>query len=151
MIRGISFKIQQATENVLWKILKCIDIEKYCWHNIESQNEVWDSPLGEVFFETDFYDGKSFLQRIRLDHYIVFLKLQAYFKNGEFYDVHSYEDFQKSDCSLLLLIWDCEFVNIYVKDEIVAKAIYENALSNSYTEVEYITTSNDGRTKMDVL
>lgn len=150
MIRGVSFKVLPSS-NVLYQVLGCIDIEKYCWHNIDSQNEAWDSPQGALFFEKDYYNGKSFLKHIISKHFIVFLKLQAYFENGIFFDIHTYEDFKRSDCQLLLLIYDCKSVDIYAKDQIIIKDIYENALINNYTEVEYITDSNDGRTKMDVL
>lgn len=151
MFNGVSFKIPQTTSNILWQILRCIDIEKYRWYNIESQNEVWDSPLGDIFFEKELYDGKSFLKLINLNHYIVFLKLQAYLENGCFYDIHSYAEFETSDCQLLLLIYDCQSVEIYAKDQEVIKDVYENALTNRFTEVQYITESNDSRTKMDVL
>ena len=151
MTRGVSFDIPQITGNSLWQILNCLDVEKYCWYNIDSQNEVWESPHGELFFKKEFYDGEEFLKCIALDHYIIFLKLQAYFDNSNFFDIHTYEEFQKSDCQLLLLINDCEYVEIYAKDQAVIEAIYENALKNNFTKVKYTTESNDGRTKMDVL
>lgn len=151
MIRGVSFHIPQMRGTVLWQMLSCINIEQYCWYNIESQNEVWTDTPGNVFFEAGYYDGKRFLQQIQLDSYIVFLKLQAYFEDSKFFDIHTYNDFQESDCQLLLLIYDCEFVDIYAKDQDIIKSIYENALINNYTEVEYITKNNHVRTKLDVL
>lgn len=151
MIIGVSFKIPQATDNTLWKILKCVEIPKYKWHNIESQNEVWESFQGGMFFKNELYNGNEFLRCIQSNYYIIFLKLQAYFPDGNFFDIHTYQEFQNSDCQLLLLIADCEFVDIYVKDQTVAKSIYKNAVLNQYGEVEYITEFNNSRTKMDVL
>ena len=151
MIRGVYFEIQQTTYSDLWQILKCIEIEKYNWYNIDSQNEVRHPPFGELFFKTDYYDGKSFSQLIHSNHYIIFLKLQAYFPNGEQFDIHTYEEFQKSDCQLLLLIADSVFVYIYAKDQNLIKSIFDNASINKYTAVKYITESNDSRTKMDVV
>ncbi|MCL2503926.1 MAG: DUF2691 family protein [Coriobacteriia bacterium] len=150
-VRGVSFKIPQATLNatsdLLWQVLKCIDVEKYCWYSIQDQNEAWANFLeGTYAFEEDCYDGKSFLQEITSEHYIIFLKLQAYFEDGGFSEVHTYEDFQSSDCQLLFLIYDCGFIDIYAKDETVIRAIYENAASNGYTEIRYITEGNDWRT-----
>ena len=150
MIRGVSFEVLPGS-NVLYQILKCINIKEYCWYNIDSQNEVWDGPMKAIFFEKDYYEGKSFLQHIISDHVIVFLKLQAYFENSGFSEIHHYEDFKNSDCQLLLLMYDCVSVEIYAKDQSIIKAIYENALSNHYTKVQYITDSNDGRTGMDIL
>ena len=139
------------SDNALWQILKCINVEKYCWHNILSQNEVWANHRGGISFEKAYYDGKAFLQSIIADHFIIFLKLQAYFENDKFFDIHTYEDFQNSNCQLLLLVWDCEYVDVYIKDRSVAQSIYENALANDYLEVKYITESNDSRIKMDIV
>ena len=63
--------------------------------------------------------------------------------------MHTYDDFLNGDCQLVLLIYDCEFVEIYVKYKAIVRALYENALSNKYTEVEYITDSNDAR-RLDI-
>jgi hypothetical protein len=153
LIRGVSFEVPQAGKKLLRSILECVNVESYCWHSISSQNEVWDfhdSTNAGDFFTLGFYDGKSFSQRISLDHWIIFLKLQAYFEDGKFYHIHTYEEFQNSDCQLLLLIADCNYVDIYAKDQVVAKALYENALSNKFSKVEFITESNDGRTGMDL-
>lgn len=118
---------------------------------LKAKNEVWDGSQKGDFFEKSYYDGNSFLQHIILGHSVVFLKLQAYFENDRFFDIHSYQEFVDSDCQLLLLIYDCQAVEIYAKDQPEIKSIYENALLNGYTEIQYVTDSNDGRTKMDVL
>lgn len=132
-------------------MLKCIDVKKYNWYNIINQCEVWQNYNGGVSFEKEYYDGKRFLQNIMSEYYIIFLKLQAYFNNGKFSTIHTYKDFQESDCQLLLLIYDCEYVDIYSKDITDLNLLYENALKNNYTETGYITENNDGRTKMDIL
>ena len=150
MIRGIFFRALPG-KNILWQIFKCIDVEKYSWHNILSQNEVLANYSGGIFFDADYYDGKTFLQNIISEYFIIFLKLQAYFEGGKFYDIHTCEEFLKSDCQLILFVYDCEYVEIYAKDEKDIKAIYENVLTLNYTEVKYITESNYSRTKMDIL
>ena len=152
MIRGVSFEVS-TIQNVLYKILNCIKPEKYCWYNIESQYEDWSSTEETYFLEEDYYDGESFSRQIfleHLEHFIIFIKLQAYFENSEFQDIHTYDEFKNSDCQLLLLIYDCYYVNIYAKDESVISDLYENAIMNEFEEVKYITDSSDERTKMDV-
>lgn len=150
MIRGVSFKITPS-RYVLREIFKCINVENYCWYNIEGQNEVWSNYFGGIALEKDYYNGKDFLQQINTEHNIIFLKLQAYFENGDFFNIHTFEAFQKSDCQLLLLMYDCISVEIFAKDQLVIKAIYKNVFTNEYTNVEYINEVNDGRTKMDIL
>lgn len=151
MIRGISFKISQLTENILYQIFGNIDVNKYNWYNIEGQNEVWDRGMNKVLFDRKFYDGKDMSECIKIKHYIIFLKLQAYDEYGEYYDIHSYEEFKKSDCKMLLLINDCEFVEIYSKESEIIEIIYNNALINNFKNIQYITDYNDKRKKMDVL
>jgi len=151
MIRGVSFQIPQETSNMLWQILKCVDTEKYHWYNIKSQNEVWDSSHTNGFFALDYYAGKHFSELICLNHYILFIKLQAYIEKNEFYDIHSYEEFIQSNCQILILVYDCEYVEIYTKDLDITNALYRNAFNQGFTEVEYITEINDNRTKIDIL
>lgn len=152
IIRGISFRITQTMDNViLWPIFECINVKKYKWYNIASQNEVWSDSFGNNLFDKNYYDGKSFYKQIKLKQYIVFIKLQAYWETGEFGEIHTYEEFLESDCQILLLINDCEFVEIYAKDPIIIESIFTNATTNNYEDIEYITDDNDGRTKMDVL
>ncbi len=150
MIRGVSFKVLPS-KRILWKILKCLDIKKYCWYNIVDQCEVWANYSGGICFEKGYYDGKCFLQNIMSDHFVIFLKLQAYKENGNFFELHTYDEFQKSDCQILILINDCEFVEIYVKDIFHAKLIYQNAAKEGFKDIRYITESNDSRTKMDLV
>lgn len=149
-IRGVSFRIEQKLSCVLWNILKCIDIKKYYWYIINSQNEIWDSSLNNNFFELDIYDGESFFDRIHNDHRVIFLKLQAYLDYSDFSNISTYKDFYKSTCLFLFLLYDCEFVEIYSKNDDITRLLYNNAKKNRYKDVIYITDKNDGRVGMDI-
>lgn len=151
MVRGIEFEILQKTTDTLWKILKCIKIENYKWHIIDSQEEVWNEEQKKDFFDCKEICGNDFVNKIKTNHYVVFLKLQAYFTDGVFYDVQTYDEFIKDDCQILLLINDCDFVEIYCKDENISNAIYNHVISNGFKNVKYITNDNDNRTTMNVL
>lgn len=151
MIRGVSFEIPQKTTNTLWKILSAIDISKYFWYCVKNQTEVWNNVFNNDFFSKEYYDGDSFSKCIRFDHYIVFLKLQAHSFPHFFHNIHSYDEFFKSDCQFIILAYDCEFVEIYIKDRIAADSIFKRAKLLGYNNVHYITASNDVRIKMDVL
>lgn len=112
----------------MWQILGCIEIDKFCWYNIEEQSEVWSDSQGGEFFNSNYLDGENSSMRIHNDHYIVFLKLQAYFEKGRFNSIHTYDEFLESDCQLIILIYDCEFVELYLKDQDYIRKIYENAI-----------------------
>jgi hypothetical protein len=151
MTRGVSFKVSQATTDTLWQILGGIDVEIFDWYNVESQNEVWTDIRGDVFFDTDYYSGKDFSLLIQKNHYIVFLKLQAYNSTHEFNEIHTYEEFLKSSCQLIVLIYDCEFVEIFAKNAMLIENLFENALRKKFLNVTQITDFNDSRTAMDIL
>lgn len=151
MIRGISFEIPQTISINLSKILGDIDIKKYYWVNIENQSEIYDPKLGMDFFDRFYYNGEEFYQKIQLNHYIVFLKLEAFWNNMGFIDIHTYDAFQESSCQLVILIYDCEFVEIYSKDKNDLINIYQNAKINNYQNIQYITDVNDKRSVFDVL
>ncbi len=151
MIRGLSFEIPQQITDTLWKILSAADISKYFWYCDQSQTEVWGTEGGNDFFSQEFYDGESFSKHIQLVHHIIFLKLQARFTPQHHQNIHSYDAFASSDCQLLMLVNDCVYVEIYIKDQSVIDAIFERAKLLGYSKIKYITSNNDVRTKMDVL
>ncbi len=152
IIRGISFSINNE-KKVLYQILKCIDIDKYYWYSIDEQNEVWTNKMGNenVFFDKYYYDGKTFKNKIQSDCFVIFFKVQAYLKKCNFNNIHTLQEFLQSECQILLLIYDCSFVEIFAKNENILNDFYNNALNNSYTNVRYITDENNSRTKMDIL
>ena len=150
-MRGLSFKISNPKGLPLVQILKCVEVKNYYWYVVPSQNDTWDSCMEQLLFNCDTYDGLSFYDTIKQDHFVIFLKLQAYFSRGKNDEILSYEDFQKSECQLLLLIYDCCYVDIYLKDQAIIEELYQHALSSGYQAVHYITDDNDTRTKMDVL
>lgn len=151
MYRGIRFRISQTLTNPLYRILNCLDVEKYFWFNVLDQNEVWDASRNNSYLDDCIYSGESFLNHIKNDHFIIFLKLQGYISSDNFSIIHSYEEFRDSNCQFILLIYDCEFVEIFSKDLAVTNKLYENAVQNNFTQIEYITDENDYRTSMDIL
>lgn len=62
-----------------------------------------------------------------------------------------YNQFIKSSCLLLVLIYDCESVEIFSKDERITRSLFDNARRKGFSETTLITDENDGRTKMDIL
>ena len=96
MIRGISFKVSQDQDRILSEIFQGIDVSKYIWYNIQSQNEAWcrrdNEILDKTFLKKSRYRGQEFLERIREKHFIVFLKLEAFEEETADYEVHSYKE-----------------------------------------------------------
>ena len=151
-IRGVSFRVPQGRNDLLQEILDGIDIQTFCWYNVESQNEAWSDPEeDEALFRKERYDGAEFSRVIQQPHFVVFLKLEAYPPGENCPDIHSYEEFLKSSCLLMMLIYDCEFVEIFAKDAHITDTLLENAHRKGLLEIALITDENDGRTRMDIM
>lgn len=120
MVRGVSFKVEKKEDRILEEILKGINVLDYNWYNIESQMEAWCfEDEGETEFLADtYYSGKELLKDISKNHYVIFLKLEAYPKKTYDFDQHTLEEFQSSECKILLLIYDCRYVEIFAKEKI---------------------------------
>ena len=56
-----------------------------------------------------------------------------------------------ADTQLILLVYDCEYVELYSKDHSIINSVYQRAVTNAYSEIEFIIDSIDGRKKMDIL
>lgn len=151
MVRGLSFIIPQNITNTLWQILNSIDVSKYSWYCVNNQTEVWDDVLGNDFFHKEYYSGDEFLKQIQKKQRIIFLKLQAHSSSHSIQNIHSYNEFVESDCELILLVNDCEYVEIYIKEHLNVDLIYKQIKRLGYNDVNYITEHNDNRKKMDVL
>ncbi len=78
MVRGVSFEISQKTAYTLSDIFKTVHMEQFYWYVVQAQTETWDKPFGEDFFKKEIYSGNEFSKTIQEEHFIVFLKLQAY-------------------------------------------------------------------------
>lgn len=151
MIRGVLFKIPQLTTNTLGKIFNAVDVNRYYWCVIQSQTETWNNSLEDDLFARKCYTGEEFSKCIQSNHYIVFLKLQAYCTYSDFENISEYDAYMKSDCQLILLVYDCEYVELYSKDHSIINSVYQRAVTNAYSEIEFIIDSIDGRKKMDIL
>lgn len=151
-MRGVSFTISSPKGRPLQQILKCINIKKYRWYVIGSQNDTWDSSMEHLLFHCDAYEGNDFYEIINQDHFVIFLKLQAYNPEGSYDEILSYQDFEKSDCQLLLLIHDCRNIDMYLKNQTLIEKVYEYvAGNNSFQNIRYVCDDNDTRTKMCVV
>lgn len=67
-----------------------------------------------------------------------------------YFDIHTYNDFLKSDCEILMLINDTDYFDLYLKDEELIYVIYNHLKSHCFKNINYITDENDCRKKMNV-
>lgn len=147
---GISFQIPQEVAPLLYEMLGDSLSLKYTWHCDLNQSEVLNESQENNFFDAETYAGAIFQHKIQENHYLVFLKLEAYPQHKEV-KIQSYKDFLDSDCQIVLLVYDCEYVEIYSKSSLEIKELYENAKKASFTNVQYILEEERDRFCMDIL
>lgn len=153
MKRGITVDIPNENDNLLWKVLKPIDISSFDWWvGSEESYLVARGGLDEALFpeEPSIVEGSD-LKRLFKDniYYVIFADLKAYPKGEEVVDIETYEEFKESKCELVLLVADSTYVTVYAKDQKEIKSLYENAQNQGYY-VKYVTDENDGRTRLSV-
>lgn len=146
MIKGISFEIPNGYKQIFKELLYDVDIERYYWFNIDSQDQVFLlNGNKEFLFDQSYYTGSDFKKIINTnDYYAVFTQLQAYTKN-EYQEIRTYSDFLNSNCEILILIDDCIFVEVYSKNIGVINLIKNNANKNGFSKINNITNENDIR------
>ena len=109
-IRGVSLEASQAETYLLKELLSPINLIDYFWYRPIDQEEVWSRPEGKPFFTKDIYTGNELKQLISSGHFVVFLRLEAYFHKEGIPHISTFTDFSESSCQIILLIYDCERV-----------------------------------------
>lgn len=142
---GIEFKIPNEYGNYLKQILTNIDREDYMWNITEDEAYITDNIKNSGFLfpqEKKTLSNAEFINIISQDsYYIVFLNIKLYLQEDNVV-INNYDDFVKSSCILVLLITDNEFVEIYSKDANILNTIYNNAMKNGFSNINYITEEN---------
>lgn len=149
--RGLYFKISQNDKYCLNQLFGAFNCQDFFWYNVSEQSEVWSLPDGDDLFKKNVYSGRTLERRIKKPHKVIFLKFQAYHEKGKYHNISTYDDWLGSPCCAMVLIWDCEFVEVYSKDEELTQRMYESAQQNGYKEITIITDENDKRVNMDIL
>ncbi|MDA1679093.1 DUF2691 family protein [Bacillus cereus group sp. TH152-1LC] len=153
MKRGVIVDIPNEYDNLLWKVLKPIDITLFDWRveNEESYFVLSDGLGPELFSEDNKVMSGLELKKLIKDniYYLIFADLKAYPKGEVLEEIETYEEFKESKCELVLLVADCTYVTIYAKDQKAIELMYENTRNQGFY-VEYVTDENDGRTRLSV-
>lgn len=153
MKRGITVDIPNENDNLLWKVLKPIDISSFDWWvGSEESYLVARGGLDEALFpeEPSVVEGSD-LKRLFKDniYYVIFADLKAYPKGEEVVDIETYEEFKESKCEVVVLVADGDYIQVYAKNQEEIEMMYENAIDQGFY-VEYVTDENDGRTRLSV-
>ncbi|HDR6316379.1 hypothetical protein COJ27_10300 [Bacillus cereus] len=153
MKRGITVDIPNEYDNLLWKVLKPIDMTSFDWR-VENEESYFILPDGlgpELFSEDNKVMSGLELKKLIKDniYYLIFADLKAYPKGEVLEEIETYVEFKESKCEVVVLVGDGDYIHIYAKDQEAIELMYENALNQGFY-VEYVTDENDGRTRLSV-
>lgn len=143
MIRGVEFLVPQTDPDILHQVLGCIDVKSYDWEVAENDIDTWG-----YFYDKLRYSGEEFAEKIKKPHCIIASKLPAYPVGETDGEPMYYEDFLRSKCQLVLIMYDRQYTELYCKDEEMSKLFFDNAVRRGFDEVIYKTDENDGRTAL---
>lgn len=154
MNRGITCEIPNEHGRFLGELLKPLDLAAFHWYN--GGEEAYFSgqdTLGEPLFPAQIFGMDGMLLKEILEnneYYVIFADLKAYPRDKKVINVPAYEEYLNSDCQFVLLVVDCVYVTIYCKDKEKLDELYLNAISQGFSQVQYITDENDCRTGLSV-
>jgi len=112
-----------------------------------SQAEVYDSVKNPLFVK-ELYNSSDFERTIRNEDYLIFIKVQLI--DNDCSDIQTLEEFAKSDCKLILLVNDCQYAEIFVKQDDLAQEIYAS-ISKEFVDVRLLEEYEIERITMNVL
>ncbi|OTY18529.1 hypothetical protein BK735_10405 [Bacillus mycoides] len=132
MKRGIFVDIPNENDNLLWKVLKPIDITSFDWR-VENEESYFILPDGlgtELFSEDNKVMSGLELKKLIKDniYYLIFADLKAYPKGEEVVDIETYEEFKESKCKVVVLVADGDYIQVYAKNQEKIEMMYENAI-----------------------
>lgn len=116
----VNFKIPNEWSNVLYKILKPINIEKYIWQINDSESYREYNGVYKPLFIKDLYNGKEFLKIINDEYYIIHCKILG-------------RNIEQKEINFKIIIDDSVFAKIFVNNmlfEILIKNLMEQGFDN---------------------
>ena len=114
-LRGVSFKIPNQYGKYLKDILNLVE-QKELEKCLIVQSEVYDKKMRNLL-HCGIYHFTDLLEKVE-ESYINYLNLQIWgeIPLKQLKEVSNYQDFITSACIIVILIYDCEFVEIYSKN-----------------------------------
>lgn len=153
MYRGIRCRIPNEHGQSLGNALAPVDFTKYEWKLGNSEAYfVEQNNFTASFFSVDDYEqgivGADLQKRLQEhSYYTIFVDLQGY-PSEQFGTITTYEEFVKSDCEIVILLTDSSDFDIYCKNPLLIEKLYNNAKTQQFEGLHYLSEENDGRTAM---
>ncbi|WP_217594452.1 DUF2691 family protein [Cohnella sp. GbtcB17] len=134
-IRGLRFQTDQGDNIQTASIFASLDAYKYRWYidNLDTLDQELDSE-----FNVKFTDGEKLVKALRFHNvHAIFGEFTAFDKDYECTsdepEVKDWNEFVKSTAKMVVLIVDCYYIDVYLKDLEVLKRFSRFILSQGLT------------------
>lgn len=140
---GVRFEydVSEIGNRFLHTILDKVDVSKYTWNINFDDIYLVPCKANDYLFHSKVVEGSMFSKSISSAKYAVIqCNLQAFPTVDSIEDLNTYLDYQKSKCQIVVIVTDNQFVGVLSKDEQIVQQVYENALVNQFSKIEFINT-----------
>ena len=141
---GVFFEVPNDSLDNISHFLEPIPFYEYQWliNNdeilIRNNNHITNEGL---FKEEDrIIDGQRLYHIVNVnDYYTIFVNLYAFPNNTDINPIYNYKEFLKSDCHIVISIFDSSYVMFWCKDNQLVSNVYNYAITRGYDDVTYIS------------
>ncbi|WP_238907051.1 MULTISPECIES: DUF2691 family protein [unclassified Clostridium] len=152
---GVIFEIPNEYGKYLSEILEPLPVSLYDWVIDNDEIHLVDNDEFSnkfLFNENVMISGEKLYETSKTNtYYMVFVTLKGFFKDGHIKDISNYEEFLKSDCQIILGVYDCSQVMFWCKDSNLISNMYVYVQSKGYENVGYINEKevNEGKYRIE--
>lgn len=142
---GLEFQVKNEKNNFLYKILRNVNVLTYEWEIITDDTIDYENlNIDQGLFCSNVVDGESFFKSIiKEKYYMIFVDVKAFPKNSTHEKIVTVKEFLESDCQMILLCVDSEFIEFYCKEKLIYDTVYHNCIEFSFENIEDISMENN--------
>lgn len=142
---GLEFQVKNEKNNFLYKILRNVNVLTYEWEIITDDTIDYENlNIDQGLLCSNVVDGESFFKSIiKEKYYMIFVDVKAFPKNSTHEKIVTVKEFLESDCQMILLCVDSEFIEFYCKEKLIYDTVYHNCIEFSFENIEDISMENN--------
>lgn len=143
-IIGIEFRYKKY-DSTIAKLFYNIDEFRGCYFDIDQAEIIYEDCAESV--DWGWYEYNDFIKLFENRNFLAtHFKIAVYPNESDIRPLTSYMDYVNSKCLALYLLVDCEYIEIYAKEDRILKLLINNARSiSSDTSIKYKTEAKDNR------
>lgn len=144
---GIEVEYEFKYGNILQKMFENTDYQNYKWYIAQQEILIKNDNL----FLPELISEKELLSfmKSKEEYLIIEINIQIYKKESSMSFIRNYKDFVKSNCEMIVLISDCNYLEIYFKNNKLKEMVLNN-LEILGIKYDKKFAESDGRTIMKI-